>query len=94
MATKKKTQKPKQKGPEVHIRISGPQGTRKSGVARAIAEIVGAEVDGAYVPAVERLGTMAALALCDELFAMTKRLPYQTQRTRIVITTTNEGEEE
>lgn len=89
----KKTQK---KGPEVHIRISGPQGTGKGQLARAIAEVVGAEVDGGYVPVNEGFDDAAgaALALADALYAMTKRLPYQTQRTRIVITTTNEGEEE
>lgn len=68
----------KRKTPELHIRISGPQGTGKTTLAHALAGVVGATVDGDKVS--RQPGSLIRLA------DVARRMSA-----RVVITTTNEG---
>lgn len=72
----------------IRIRISGPQGSGKTTIAKALASIVGGEVDG--VAQEERADWM--LRLLEAIRFATRRQPYTLRRNRIVITTTTNEE--
>lgn len=67
---------------DVHIHISGPAGIGKSRLARAIAGVVDAQVDGVAFSAIGP----SSLALAELRAALYFVL---VQRTRIIITTDN-----